>query len=83
MYYVIRPAYVKGLLPFMSIEEMRNINNTKIISLMLESLTGPRINKLRKDIIPLMEFIKSKPDLSKSNEIYFAERLLDKINFER
>ena len=83
LYSVIRPAYVKGLLPFMSIEEMRNINNTKIISLMLESLTGPRINKLRKDIIPLMEFIKSKPDLSKSNEIYFAERLLDKINFER
>jgi hypothetical protein len=77
LYSVIRPAYVKGFLPFMSFEEMRSISNKQTIAFMLESLTEPRINQLRKDIDSMLKFINSKPDLSKSNEIYFAERLLD------
>lgn len=77
LYSVIRPAYVNGFLPFMSFEEMRSISNKQTIAFMLESLTEPRISKLRKDIDSMLKFINSKPDLSKSNEIYFAERLLD------
>ena len=77
LYSVIRPAYVKGVLPYMSFEEMRCIDNTQTIALMLKSLTGRRIKELRKDIDKLMSFIKSEPDLSKSNEIYFSKGLLD------
>ena len=77
LYSVIRPAYVKGLLPFMSFEEMRSIDNKQTVALMLESLNGEGMNTLRKDINNMMDFIKSKPDLLKSNEIYFAKRLLE------